>query len=75
MKRLLVLAAAAAALSTAACVTVVNPGEETEFGWTGKNAQPFDASREACRLEGASDRTGATYRTCMAGKGWTPAVR
>ena len=72
MKRLVTLAAvAAAALSTAACVTVIDGGSDHDFGWRGHDAQPFDASLAAGRAQAGRDRHGEALRACMAEKGWT----
>lgn len=71
MKRFLVLAAAAAAMTTSACVTVID-GDHDDFGWHGENAQPFDGSRDACRARAGRDQRSEAFRACMAEKGWTP---
>jgi hypothetical protein len=72
MKRLLILAAAAAvALSTSACVTVIDASDDGHLAWHGENAQPFDAARDQCRAETRHGQHSDAFRDCMAGKGWT----
>jgi predicted small secreted protein len=70
-KRLLILAALSAALMTSACVTVIDAGDDHDFGWHGENAQPFDASRDACRASTGKGQHSDEFRACMAAKGWT----
>ena len=67
MKRLLILAATAAALMTSACITVID-ADSDDMAWHGNDAQPFDASREDCDRRTES---GSAFRACMAEKGWT----
>jgi len=70
MKRLLILAAvSAAALTSAACVTVIDA--ESDYGWTGDNARPFDRARDDCRARAGHDEGTTAFITCMADKGWT----
>lgn len=71
MKRLLILAAAAAALMTSACITVIDGDLDDDMAWHGENAQPFDASREACRASSGRNHHSESFRDCMASKGWT----
>jgi len=71
MKRLLILAAAAAvALSTSACVTVIDASDDHDLAWHGENAQPFDAARDQCRAENHGRHVEGAFRECMARKGW-----
>ncbi|NBW10723.1 MAG: hypothetical protein EBR82_22125 [Caulobacteraceae bacterium] len=71
MKRLLILAAAAAvALSTSACVTVIDATDDGDRAWHGENAQPFDAARDQCRAENHGRHVSEAFRECMARKGW-----
>lgn len=70
-KKLTVLALAAAALATSACVTVIDAGDGGDYAWTGQGTQPFDSARDQCR-ERAGDREGTTaFIQCMSEKGWT----
>jgi len=69
MKRLLILSALSAALMTSACVTVID-ASDSDAAWHGENAQPFDASRDACRAQ-AGNRHNDAFRDCMAARGWT----
>ncbi len=71
MKKLMILAAMAAALTTSACVTVIGVDDDT-INWTGQNAQPFDASLEACREYAGRNQHTPAFTACMADKGWTP---
>jgi len=74
MKKLIVLAAVAAALSTSACVTVIdadNADNDDNINWSGQNAQPFDASLEACREYAGRNQNTPAFVACMAEKGWT----
>lgn len=72
MKRLLTLSAlAAAALMTSACVTVIDAGDNEHINWTGENAQPFDASRDACSEHAGRNQASKAFETCMATRGWT----
>jgi hypothetical protein len=72
MKRLLILAAAAsAAVSLSACVTVIDASDDGELAWHGENAQPFDAARAQCRAENHGRHVEGAFRDCMAAKGWT----
>jgi hypothetical protein len=72
MKRLLILAAAAAvALTTSACVTVIDASDDHDLAWHGENAQPFDAARDQCRAETRHGHHSDAFRDCMASKGWT----
>ena len=71
MKRLLILAAASAALMTSACVTVIDASDDGELAWHGENAQPFDAARAQCRAENHGRHVSEAFRDCMAAKGWT----
>lgn len=70
MKKLMILAALAAALTTSACVTVIGVDDD-EHGWSGQNAQPFDASLEACRDYAGRNQGTPAFAACMAEKGWT----
>ena len=70
MKKLIILAAMAAALGTSACVTVIGIDDD-EYGWSGENAQPFDASLEACRDYAGRNQGTPAFAACMAEKGWT----
>jgi len=79
MKRLLILAAASAALLTSACGTTaalntaaINTEVTANAAWRQTaDAQPFEASRTECRAA----TTGASHKDafpkCMAAKGWT----
>lgn len=70
MKRLLILTAvAAAALTSAACVTVIDAN--SDYGWSGENAQPFDDARDSCRASAGRDEGTTAFVRCMADKGWT----
>jgi predicted porin len=70
MRRLITLAAAAAAaLTVSACITVIDADGEN-LNWTGENAQPFDASRDACRESAGDDEHSRAFEVCMAAKGW-----
>lgn len=72
MNRLLILAAvAAAALSTSACITVIDADGHDHVGWSGQNAQPFDDAREGCRSSAGRNEHSDAFAACMAGKGWT----
>ena len=71
MKKLFVLAAMAAALATSACVTVIDADSDDNINWSGQNAQPFDASLEACRDYAGHDQGTQAFAACMAAKGWT----
>ena len=71
MKKLMILAAVAAALSTSACVTVIDASDDGSFGWSGQNAQPFDASLAACREYAGRNQSTPAFAACMAEKGWT----
>lgn len=66
MKKLIVLAAAATALMTSACVTVIDA--DSDWSWHGEGAQPFDGARDECRQRG--DEHSTAFVTCMADKGW-----
>ena len=67
MKRLITLAAVAAALMTSACVTVIDAtGDEA---WHSENAERFDTAKADCRERGGEQST--AFITCMADKGWT----
>ncbi len=56
MKRLLILTAvAAAALTNAACVTVIDA--TSDYGWSGENARPFKGARDSCRASAGRDET------------------
>ena len=75
MKRHMILAAASAALMTAACGTTAGLQPAPAAGpvtWVeGANAQPLEASKTECRaaLLGAARRD--AFASCMATKGWT----
>lgn len=69
MKKLIVLAAMAAALTTSACISI--DIHDDSHGWTGQNAQPFDASLEACREYAGRNQDTPAFAGCMADKGWT----
>lgn len=72
MKRLLIAAAAAsAALTTSACITVIDADSGPDHAWHGENAQPFDASRDVCRASTGEGRDSDAFMACMAAKGWT----
>ncbi len=67
MKRLLILAATAAALMASGCITVIDADGE-DMAWHGNNAQPFDGARDECH-DRTNDRD--AFIACMADKGWT----
>jgi hypothetical protein len=70
MKRLLILSAvSAAALAASACVTVIDA--DSDYGWSGNGAQPFDSARDDCRARAGHDEGTTAFVTCMAEKGWT----
>jgi len=70
MKRLLILTAvAAAALTNAACVTVIDA--TSDYGWSGENARPFKGARDSCRASAGHDEGTTAFLQCMADKGWT----
>lgn len=70
MKRLLIIAAvSAAALTSAACVTIIDA--DGDYGWSGENAQPFDSARDSCRASAGHDEGTTAFVRCMADKGWT----
>lgn len=70
MKRLMILAAvSAAALASAACVTVIDA--DSDYGWSGHGAQPFDSARDDCRARAGHDEGTTAFVSCMAEKGWT----
>lgn len=70
MKRLaLVAIIAMAAVSTSACITVID-ADHDDMAWHGNNAQPFDTARSECR-ERVDSSSSAAFRDCMAEKGWT----
>lgn len=71
MKRLLILAVAAAALTTSACVTVIDADNDDDLAWHGENAQPFDSARDQCRASTGKGQRSDAFRDCMAEKGWT----
>lgn len=71
MKRLLILAVAAAALTTSACVTVIDADGDDDLAWHGDNAQPFDSARDGCRASTGKGQRSDAFRDCMAAKGWT----
>lgn len=71
MKRLLILAVATAALTTSACVTVIDADGHDDLAWHGENAQPFDSARDQCRASTGKGQRSDAFRDCMAGKGWT----
>lgn len=71
MKRLLILAVAAAALTTSACVTVIDADGDDSLAWHGENAQPFDSARDQCRASTGKGQRSDAFRDCMADKGWT----
>lgn len=72
MKRLLILAVAAAALTTSACVTIIDAdGVSDGKAWHGENAQPFDSARDQCRASTGKGQSSDAFRACMADKGWT----
>ena len=71
MKKLMILAAVAAALSTSACVTVIDATDDEAINWSGQNAQPFEGSLEACRDYAGKNQHTAAFAACMADKGWT----
>lgn len=68
MKKLIVLAAAATALMTSACVTVIDGDSDSDWSWHGEGAQAFDGARDECRQRG--DEHSTAFVTCMADKGW-----
>lgn len=65
------LTAAAVALMLSGCVTVIDAGDDRDYGWTGAGAQPFDAARADCRASAGRDEGTTAFITCMADKGWT----
>lgn len=70
MKRLLILSAvAAAALTSAACVTIIDA--DGDYDWHGEGAQSFDSARDACRANGDRHEGSTAFIQCMADKGWT----
>ncbi len=70
MKRLLILTVvAAAALTSTACVTVIDAG--SDYGWSGDNTQPFDRARDDCRASAGHAEGSTAFVQCMADKGWT----
>ena len=70
MNRFLTLAAVSAtALASAACVTVIDA--DSDYGWSGAGAQPFDSARDDCRARAGDDEGTTAFVTCMAEKGWT----
>jgi predicted small secreted protein len=70
MKRLIIVAAvSAAALLNAACVTVI--GVDSDYRWTGEDAQPFDGAKRDCRRATGHDEGSTAFVQCMAEKGWT----
>lgn len=71
MKRLITLAVLSAAFMTSACITVIDAGDDDDFGWHGENAQPFDAARAECRASTGRGPHSDAFRECMAAKGWT----
>ena len=71
MKHLLILAVAAAALTTSACVTVIDADGDDGLAWHGENAQPFDSARDQCRASTGKGQRSDAFRACMADKGWT----
>ena len=71
MKRLLILAVAAAALTTSACVTVIDADGDDALAWHGENAQPFDSARDQCRASTGKGQRSDAFSACMAEKGWT----
>ncbi|WP_428151353.1 hypothetical protein [Brevundimonas sp.] len=70
MKRLLILATAAAALMTSGCITVID-ADSDDTAWHGNNAQPFDEARAQCRADNHGRHVEDAFRDCMAAKGWT----
>lgn len=72
MNRLLILAAVtAAAVSTSACITVIDADGYDHIGWSGQNAQPFDGAREDCRARTGRNERSDAFEACMREKGWT----
>lgn len=70
MKRLaLVAIIAMAAVSTSACITVID-ADHDDTAWHGNNAQPFETARSECR-DRVDSSSSAAFRDCMAEKGWT----
>ena len=75
MKRLMILAAASAALMTAACGTTAAPRAAATAGpvtWVeGANAQPLEAAKTECRAANLGVVRNDAFANCMATKGWT----
>jgi|GEM_PF-514127 len=79
MKRLLILAAASAALLTSACGTTagfqsptINTDVAANATWQQTaDAQPFEASRAECRAATTGSSHKDAFPKCMAAKGWT----
>jgi hypothetical protein len=71
MKRLITIAAlAAATLMNAACITVID-ADSDDLAWHGEDAQPFDHARDACRASTEGGSRSSAFIACMADKGWT----
>jgi hypothetical protein len=71
MKRLIALTALTAALMTSGCITVIDAGDSDGVNWNGQNAQPFEASKDACEALHGDNSNSTAFITCMAEKGWT----
>jgi hypothetical protein len=75
MKRLIaqttLAAALTAALMTSGCITVIDANGDDGVNWNGQNAQPFEASKEACEARHGDNSNSTAFITCMAEKGWT----
>lgn len=70
MNRLLALSAiAAAAVLSTACVTIIDA--DSDYGWSGNGAQPFETARDECRQRAGDDEGATAFITCMADKGWS----
>lgn len=69
-RKLTLLAVAAAALATSACVTVIG-ADGDDYAWTGSGAQPLDAAREQCRDRAGRGEGTTAFIQCMSEKGWT----
>lgn len=70
MNRMLIPAAlTAAALCLSACVTVIDA--QSDYGWTGQDAEPFDRARRDCAAQAGPEEGSTPFIQCMAEKGWT----
>ncbi|CAN5466142.1 hypothetical protein BH10PSE1_BH10PSE1_17330 [soil metagenome] len=75
MKRLLILAAASAALLTSACGTTAKPAAiattATPTWHQTADAKPFDAARTECWAETHGTARKGDFERCMSVRGWT----